>query len=147
MKPIENLKLSVRGGKGKITRQGSTAHISLDIPATVTQQNVSGSSSALTLQVTQTLSYEDNENRNYYLCVSADNPSGEEYQISKWIGSQDTEHDLRNFVPWFKVGDYIRVQLIGEEYFIVETLSYVGTELVASIWWSETDGRMRSVIS
>ena len=67
-------------------------------------------------------------------------------EISQCYARKGTTHDLRNFVPWFSVGNIVAVKSVEGVYYIDETLTFVGSELVSSIRFSETHGRTRAVV-
>ena len=53
--------------------------------------------------------------------------------------------DLRNFVPWFQVGDIVPVIQMDGDFYIDQTLTFCGSAANCSIRWNETEGRMMAV--
>jgi hypothetical protein len=70
----------------------------------------------------------------------------DDIEIHKWYAHKDSSVDLRLYMPWFTPGMVIKVKKVNDVYYIDETLIYVGSELTASMCWSETYNRGRAVV-
>lgn len=69
-----------------------------------------------------------------------------EISVSKVYSDKTLSRDLRDYIPWFLVGSYVKIKLETEVWYLAETLIYCGSELVSSLRHSEEEGRARAVI-
>lgn len=128
-KPIDNIKLSVLNGKGKVIRNGSTASILIDLPKQIQQQVTSGGGTSVsTLNyfwgiVITSLSYDTDEidGQCTYEVIKYDDydaylaePSSVTTYTPKIINNYNIDEtsvtdDLREFVPWLDDGAVVPI--------------------------------------